>query len=287
MSIASEIRPTPLLREVRYDSGVWRSLVELWARRDLLRALVARDLQVRYRNSILGFFWSLLTPLLQMLIFTFVVKYAFRAPIPNASVNILIGLVAWAYLESGLLDCCDVIVTSRELVKKIYLPRPALPLAAVLGNLVHMLLSLSVLLVWLAAIGDYPKLLFVLIVPLVIIESLVVAGLGMMVAAAHTYYRDIKFALAQLLRLMFFLTPVMYTSAIIGKTVEGTRYAYLHRLYMYNPLATIIESYRQALLLNTMPDLGLLLPAALVAVGIFFAGFYTFVRASWKFPELL
>lgn len=288
MTAADSSQSETAWRRQTYDHSVRSSLVEVGRRWELVRALVIRDLKVRYRNSLLGFFWSLVSPLLEMVILTFVVKYAFHVDVPNLSVKILCALIAWSFFYNGILDSCDCLLNQRDLVKKVYFPRAALPLSVVLGNLIHFALSVVVLLVWLAAIGCYPDLLFLFIIPLMIIQTLLLMGLGMIVASLHTFYRDIKFVLQALLRVFFFATPVMYPAAVLGEKMRGIQLSpVMLRLYMYNPMATIIESYRTALLEHQVPDLSLLLPIAAVSVILFVIGYKIFLRYEWQFPEAI
>ncbi len=288
MSSGEQATSGPVLRPVRYTMGIGASLVEVAGRWDLVRALVQRDLAVRYRKSVLGVFWSLLTPLLQMAILTFVMKYALGVTEPNLSVKILAGLIAWAYFENSLLDCADCIINNRDLVKKIYFPRPALPLSVVLGNTIHFGLSFVVLMLWLLLwVPDYrPTLQALWVLPLLVIQGLMLAGAGMLLAATHTFYHDIKFVLAQLLRVLFFVTPVMYTAETI-RVKLGAAANWLAPTYMYNPMATIIESYRRVLFEHQRPEMVLLLPVAAFAVVIFLVGYRVFLRASWSFPEAI
>jgi len=278
----------PGLRRVRYDLGIWESLSEVTRRWELVRGLITRDLKVRYRNSVLGFFWSMLTPLLQMAILWFVVKFAMHVQIPNLTVKILTGLVAWTFFENGLQDSSDCVLNNRDLVKKIYFPRPALPLAVVSGNLIHFLLSLVMLLIVLAAVGDFPDPLFLFVVPLLLVQTLLIAGLGMILAAVHTFYRDIKFILIQLLRVFFFLTPVMYPAELLRQKISGALLEpWMLRLYMYNPMATIIEAYRDVLIEHRLPDMSFFLPIAVFSVLIFLVGYRVYQRFAWKFPEVI
>lgn len=286
MSTGETTRVAPPLKRVRYAMGIGASLAEVAARWDLVRALVRRDLAVRYRKSVLGVLWSLLTPLLQMAILWFMLKYALRVTVPNLTVIILAGLVAWAYFESSLLDSADCIVNNRDLMKKIYFPRPALPFAVVLGNTIHFALSLVVLmLVLLVMVPGYrPTAQALWILPLAVVQGVMLAGLGMLLAATHTFYHDIKFVLAQLLRVLFFLTPVMYPAATMRQQL-GVLAPWLPQAYMYNPMATIIESYRRVLFDHAQPEMIFLLPVAAFAVMIFVVGYKLFLRASWVFPE--
>ena len=288
MSSAEQTTGRPVLRRVQYTIGIAASLVEVAGRWDLVRALVRRDLAVRYRKSALGVLWSMLTPLLQMAILTFVMKYALGVSEPNLSVKILAGLIAWAYFENSLLDSADCIVNNRDLVKKIYFPRPALPLSVVLGNTLHFGLSFVVLMLWLLlwVPGYRPTLQALWVLPLLVTQALLLAGLGMLLAATHTFYHDIKFVLAQLLRVLFFVTPVMFTADMV-RIKLGAAASWLAPTYMYNPMATIIESYRRILFDHQRPEMALLLPVTAFAVLIFLVGYRVFLRASWSFPEAI
>ena len=294
MSSADDSWSGPPLRRVAYTIGIWESLREVAGRWGVVKALVRRDLAVRYRKSALGVLWSLLTPLIQMVILTFVMKFVAGMNEPNLSVKILAGLVAWAYFQNSLQDCTDCIVNNRDLVKKIYFPRPALPLAVVLGNTVHLGLLLVVVLLWLLlGVPDYrptPQALWIF--PLVVIQGLMLAGLGMLLAATHTFYHDVKFMLMQLLGVLYFLTPVFYPASVIQKEMGKSAHLmhmapWAARAYMYNPMATIIESYRRILFLHRPPEMSYLLPVAAFAVVVFLVGYKVFLRASWSFPEAI
>jgi ABC-type polysaccharide/polyol phosphate export permease len=288
MSAAEETSSGPPLRQVQYTIGIVASLREVAGRWDLVRALVRRDLAVRYRKSALGVLWSLLTPLIQMVILTFVMKYAGGMTEPNLSVKILAGLVAWAYFQNSLQDCTDCILINRDLVKKIYFPRPALPLATVLGNTVHFGLLLLVLLLWLLlGVPDYrPTVQALWILPLAVIQGLMLAGLGMLLAATHTFFHDVKFMLMQLLGVLYFLSPVFYPASVMLPRLAKVG-SWASVAYMYNPMATIIESYRRILFQHARPELTFLLPVAAFAVVIFLVGYRVFLRASWQFPEAI
>jgi ABC-type polysaccharide/polyol phosphate export permease len=289
MSAASPAPTGPPLRRVAYTETVAQSLREVASRWELVRALTVRDLKVRYRRSVLGFLWSLLTPLLQMAILYFVVKPAMGLNYPNISVVILTGVVAWGFFESALLDCTDCIILNRDLVKKIYFPRPALPLSVVLGNLVHFALSFVVLLLWfLAAVPAYrPTLVFFYLIPVVLVQVLFVSGLGLLLTALHTFYHDIKFVLQQLLRILFFVSGVMFPADLVRAKLRVGVGPWAEHLYMINPAATTIEAYRSILIAHRPPEMAYFLPIAALALLIFVLGYHLFLRASWRFPEAI
>jgi ABC-type polysaccharide/polyol phosphate export permease len=119
---------------------------ELLRYKDLVKQLVKRDLKIRYKNSVLGFFWSLLNPLIQVATITIVVKYILGLEIANYSAYLLAAYLPWAFFQMALLDSSQILIAHRDLLRKVYFPREALPLSAVLSNLVHFALALVVFL---------------------------------------------------------------------------------------------------------------------------------------------
>jgi ABC-type polysaccharide/polyol phosphate export permease len=210
-----------------------------------------------------------------------------HVPIENLTVKLLTGIIVWSFFETGLQDCADCVLNNRDLVKKIYFPRTALPLAVVIGNLIHFALSLVVLVIWLAAVGDFPHRYFLYLIPLVLLQTLLIAGLGLLLAAAHTFYHDIKFIIIQLLRVFFFLTPVMYTADLLSGKFHITLAPWQFGLYMLNPMATLIESYRGTLIDHHAPQWGYFLPIAVLCVAIFVLGYHVYLKLAWRFAEAI
>src|ERR1017187_4349351 len=119
-------------------------LRELFKYRDLLRQLVMRDLKVRYKNSVLGFFWSLANPMIQVATITIVFKYVMPLNIPNYSAYLLVAFLPWMFFQMTLLDSSQVILLHRDLLRKVYFPREVLPLSVVVSNLIHFLLAMVI-----------------------------------------------------------------------------------------------------------------------------------------------
>ena len=284
---ALEPLAAPPLEQVRYEIGIWPSLRELAAHWELIRGLVVRDLKVRYRGSILGFFWSMLTPILQMAILWFVVKLAMHVDTPNLTVKILTGIIVWSFFENGLQDCADCVLNNRDLVRKIYFPHPALPVAVVLGNLIHFLLSLVILVLILGAVGDWPHRYFLYLIPLVSLQTLLIAGLGLLLAALHTFYHDIKFIIMQLLRVFFFASPVMYTASLLSTRLGHELAPWQFNLYMLSPIATLIETFRTTLIDHAGPTWHFFLPVAVFCIAIFVIGYHVYLKLAWRFAEAI
>jgi len=263
-----------------------------------VRMFMVRDLIVRYRGSVLGVLWSLATPLVQMVVMTIVFRYFFPLNEPNYSFKLLSGLLAWSYFRDTTLNSCSCIIEARDVIKKIYFPRAVVPISVVFGNGVHFLIAMVMMLVIFAArpVALTPSYLFLPV--LVLVQTVLLLGVAMLVACAHTFYRDVKYIVDAGLQVAFYLTPIIYpvefahdglVRAVSRFLPPGYDYLapWLFRLYMLNPMATLGTAYRQVLLRNELPDMQFFLPIVALSLIVFVLGYRTFVKHSWKFPEIL
>ena len=247
--------------------------------RDLLFQLVGRDLKLRYRGSILGMAWSLLNPLAQLLVFNLVFRTILPLNIPDYTIYLFIGLLAWSWFQSSLMGAATAIVDSRTLIKRPTFPVAILPMVVILSNLLNFLLALPILFffLWLAGI-QLGALIFFL--PIIIaLQALFTLSLSYFVATFHVFFRDTQHLVGVFLFLLFYLTPIFYNADVIP-----TRYQMLYRL---NPVLQLLEAYRDILLNNSWPSaFSLLLVGGASVVGLFF-GYHVFIRASYRFVEEL
>ncbi len=247
--------------------------------RDLLRELVARDMKLHYKRSILGVAWSLVNPLAQLLVFVFLFRTVLPLNVPNYPSFVLSGLLAWSWFQSSLILATGAITDSRELIRRPGFPAAILPVVTVTTYLVHFLLALPVLLLFLVFSGGRLTE-AVLALPLVIaLQFLLTLSLGYLVAAFHVTFRDTQHLLGVLLLLLFYLTPIFYDASVVP-----TRYQPLYRL---NPLVYLIDAYRAILIRGALPDgLSLLGLGALAGV-LLWVGYTTFKWMSYRFVEEL
>jgi lipopolysaccharide transport system permease protein len=267
-------------------------LRELWAYRDLIANLVARDLKVRYKNSLLGILWSLLNPLLMMLVFTFVFQtLAGSSDLPAYPAFILSGVLAWNLFSASVTGATNSIVGNAHLIKKVYFPREVLPISVVLSNLVNYLLALPVYFVLALALGRSLTG-WVLFLPAVILVQLTFTlGISFILTTANVFYRDTQIVMEVVLLAWFFLTPVFYP--IMQVAPQGVRIGGLilssfdaqRWLRILNPMASIIASYRDVLYWGVRPGLDFFVRTAATAFIFLVVGYFIFLRFSPVFGE--
>jgi ABC-type polysaccharide/polyol phosphate export permease len=261
---------------------------ELLRYHHLILNLAARDLKVRYKNSALGFVWSLLNPLGMMVVFTVV----FTVMMPNNQVEqfpifLLCGLLPWNFFSAGVMGSIGSIVANGELVKKVYFPREALPIATTLANLVNFLLALVILfaalVIFRARISPWLWML-----PLIIlIQTCFVLGVAFILSTLNVFYRDTMMVMDVLMLAWFFLTPVFYPISILPRSYEILGITVdIHRLmYILNPMASLISAYRDLLYWGWHTNLDFLLRTGVTALGVLGVGYWFFVRYSGRFGE--
>ena len=225
-------------------------LRDLWRHRALVGVLVAREVKARYRGSVLGFFWSLLNPLLMLAVYTLV----FQLLLPNRSPStspyalfLFCGLLPWNWLSSSISDGATSLLTHGALLRKILFPAEVLPAVAVLAQGVHFLLALPVLLAALlaGALGAFgppvPLGWALLQVPLLLLlQALLLFGVGLFLAALTVHFRDVRDLLGTFLSLWFFASPVLYDLRDFTGSPVG-------RLLAWNPAAPLFSAWHDAL----------------------------------------
>lgn len=288
-----------------YDARVgWRNLLPDWRAlyryRYLLRNLVVRDLKVRYKNSLLGVLWSLLNPLLMMVIFTLVFGVLAGNDIRDYSVFFLVGLLPWNFFNGALLASTLSITNNEALIKKVYFPREVLPLASILSNLVNFGIALVVLVTFLYATGLGLTVHALWVIPLLITQLIFTLGLGLLLGSLQVFYRDVMMILDVGMLAWFFLTPVMYPLSRFGTTTEilGLELVPEQVIRWLNPMASIIDGYRTVLWGIITPagvtsagpaamDPLYLLRTFVTAVIVLLVGYFVFARTEHLFGETL
>jgi lipopolysaccharide transport system permease protein len=219
---------------------------EMWSHRELLLFLVLRDISVRYKQTILGWAWAILQPLLMMTIFTLIFGRFGKIEPPHGvpyPVFVFAGLIPWALFSQGLLQSSMSLVNQQQLLTKVYFPRLFVPVAAACVFLVDLLVSLGIYALILLYYGMAPSWGVVWLPVLILLTLIATLGYGVTLAALTVYYRDFKHAVQFLVQILMFLTPVFLPADYIGPI--GSRWRLILSL---NPIFGILNAYRSAIL---------------------------------------
>lgn len=254
---------------------------ELISYRSLVRNLVTKDLKVRYKNSFLGFIWSLLNPLLMMAIYTIVFTKLLPTSRHNFEVFILVALLPWNWCVRSLSLAATSLIDNAAIINKVYFPRVLLPISVVAAEAVNFLLALPALfLLMLVYQVSFTRWIAYLPV-LMVIEAILLSGLSLFLAALNVLFRDTSVILDVLLLAWFFLTPIFYDVSDLADPNK------VNLMYRLNPMAAIIGQYRIILYFQRPPYLLGDLRAAATALVIFIVGYAFFTAMNRRLGEHL
>jgi lipopolysaccharide transport system permease protein len=263
-------------------------LRELLRYRELIYNLTVRELKARYKSSVLGFFWSLLNPLGMMVVFT--VVFTIMMPnnqIRNFPIFVLCGLLPWNFFSAGIMSGTNSVVANGELLKKVYFPREVLAIATTLSNLINFLLALLVLFVAVAIFRTRLSS-YIWMLPIVIlIQACFVLGMSFILSTLQVFYRDTMMIMDVVMLAWFFLTPVFYPIETLPQSyvLLGVDLDIRRIMYVINPMASLISTYRDLIYWGYRTDLDFILRTALTAIAVLIFGYWFSLRYSRRFGE--
>ena len=248
---------------------------------DVVRAWTVRTLRARYQQSALGWLWVVIQPVATVAIFTVVFTRFVRVDTGDIPYIVFsyTAVAPWALLASALPDMASSLVTNLNLVTKIYFPREALPLAAFAARVMDFAISAVILLALVLAYGIRPSPAWLVYLPVVfLVQAVLILGLGLGAAALNVYYRDVDPVLKLGIQIWFYASPIIYPVALVPQQ--------WHWLYFANPMAGVIESYRDVLLEGQAPGWNLVSAGALSLL-VFVLGYGFFKRTEGQFADVI
>jgi len=277
-SRASAAKGPSLIIEAGRRTGL--ELDNLWAHRDLFYILVWRDIKVRYKQTILGAAWAVLQPLFGMVVFTFLFGRLARVPSEGEPYAIFsyAGLLPWNFFATAVTFGSNSLVSTSNLITKVYFPRILVPTAALGAALLDMSIAAVILLVMMPICGVSYHLSLLLLIPLSALTALTAAAIAIWTAALNVKYRDIRYALPFAIQMLMFLTPVIYPVTFLP-----TRWRWLLRL---NPLSGIIEGFRSAIFGRPFDFIGLAVSILMICL-LLVASTYVFRRMEDDFADII
>ncbi|MCK4947349.1 MAG: ABC transporter permease [Candidatus Aureabacteria bacterium] len=268
--------------EIQPSHG-WRSinLGEVWRYRELLYFLTWRNIKVRYKQTVLGAAWAIIQPFFTMVIFS--LFFGRLAKIPSDGIPYPIfsyaALVPWVFFANGLMQSSNTLVSSANLVRKVYFPRMVLPISAIISGAVDFILAFFVLLGMMLFYGITPTANVIWLPFLLLLALTTCLGAGMWLTAMNVQFRDVRFAVPFLIQAWLFATPIAYPSSLLSEPWRT--------LYGINPMAGVIEGFRWALLgTNTAPG-PIIFVSAFVSITLLVSGVFYFRRMEKSFADVV
>ncbi len=253
---------------------------ELWQYRDLFFFLVWRDIKTRYAQSVLGVGWAIIQPVFSMIVFTII--FGNLAKVNSEGVPYAIfsytALVPWTFFSTSLTSASGSLISSKNLITKVYFPRLILPISPVLGKLIDFGISFLILLGLMVWYGVKPTIWALMVPVFIIIMVLTAAGVGMWLTALSIQYRDIRYGADFFVQLLMYASPVIYATSIIPEKFQI--------LYSLNPMVGVIEGFRSALLGTIPMPWDLLGMSALMAIAFFLSGALYFRSMERYFADV-
>lgn len=257
-----------------------KTLKEIYAYRQMIYSLVKRDLRGRYKGSALGFLWTFINPLLQLIVYTIVFSVIMTTGIDKYYLFLFVALVPWLFFSTCLTGGASCIMAQQDMVKKIYFPREVLPISYIISQFVNMLLTFLIIfaVIIISGIGINAEAL--LFLPMIMAVELVLAlGIAMLVSALTVYFRDLEYILGIISMIWMYLTPIIYSVEQVPKEIMT--------IFNINPMTPIVIAYRDILYYKRIPEISTLGHAFILGIVILIIGCFIFGRLKRHFAEEL
>ena len=250
---------------------------ELIQYREFLKSNVKKEIRGKYKGSFLGMLWSFLNPLLSVVVYAIIFPYIMRMQMEHYLIYLITGIIPWTFFTMSINSGMISILVNANIIKKVYFPRIILPIASVTSALVNFLISCLIILAFVifSGIGLSFNLLYLPLV--VIIQYILLLGITFVLSAIDLYFRDIENIMIFFINMLFYATPILYTPDIFPEKISF--------IINLNPMAHLINAYRDIFYYKTTPDLLSLGLVGLVSIVILLVGYLIFDRLQKGFAE--
>jgi lipopolysaccharide transport system permease protein len=256
-------------------------MAKLLTYRELLYNWTVREIKVRYKQSVLGIAWAILQPLSMTIIFTAV--FTLFAEVETEGIPYPIfsyaALLPWTFFSNALSFASSGLIRNTSLITKIYFPREILVLASIMSSFFDFVISSLIFFGLMIYYGVPLSATVLLVIPVFVLQVALTIGLSLATAAINVFYRDVRFVIPLAMQLWMYVSPVIYPVSSVPEN--------LRHLYMLNPMAPILDSYRRILLQGLAPDWRYLALAAAVSVGLLVISYSWFKRVEMNFADII
>ena len=260
------------------ENVVIQRIRNIFAYKDMIYSLVRRELRGRYKGSVLGFLWTYINPLCQVIVYSMVFSVIFRVNIDKFYLYLIIGMMPWTFFNTSVQGGSTCIRAQSDMVKKIYFPREVIPISYVTSAFVNMLLSFIIVFFAVLISGYWFNFKALIFLPLIIIfEYMLALGIAFIVSAITVYFRDLEQIMGVVMMAWIYVTPIMYNMDYVPEQYR--------KLVVLNPMTPIVEVYHQILYYRIIPTTNYLLLAFIESIIVLILGFVIFAKMDRNFAE--
>ena len=257
-----------------------KRLRDIFSYSDMIGSLVRRDLRGKYKGSVLGFLWTFINPLCQMIVYTIVFSVIVRNDLNKFYVYMIVGMVPWLFFDTSLRQGSGCVRYQGDMIKKIYFPREVLPLSCVTSNFVNMLFCFIIVFAVLIISGVGFSIKALIFLPLIMaIEYLLTLGFALIVSAGTVFFKDLEHITTVILMAWIYGTPIMYSLKIVPENIKW--------IFLANPMTSIIEAYHNILYWKIVPDVKDIVYALIFGTVMVIIGEFVFAKLDDNFAEEL
>ena len=253
------------------------SFSQFFPYKDLVKNLVSRDFKTRYKRSYLGILWSLLNPLLLILVYTLAFDYIMKIRVKDFPMFFMCGFLPWSYFAAGITTSLSSLSDSGYLIKAVYFPREIVPLSIVLSCLLHFLITFLFVFPILLIYGYVPQWSYLSLPVIILLQTIFVFGLSLFLSSIHVSFRDLRYILDVVLMAWFWLTPVVYPSSLIPE-----KFLFFYKI---NPMTLFVTAYRDVLMNGTLPIPKYWIAILIATFGSLTLGYFPFLHIRKRLAE--
>lgn len=254
-------------------------LKEVFTYKEMLLSNVKKDLRSRYRGSFLGFLWTFINPLMQLVIYSLVFPHLLKMQEENYPMFVFTGLLPWIYFTSSVQISTTSVVGNGNLIKKIYFPRMVIPVGISLTGLVNYLFGLAIVFPALLFTGIKPTFCMLFLPVIMAAQFLFTTGFCLMLSAMYVFFRDLEHIVSIVTMAWFYLTPIVFSMEIFPEN--------LRNVLELNPMTGFVTAYRGVLMYGEMPSVSGFFFVSIVSAAVFFLGAFIFSKLQKTFAEEL
>lgn len=252
---------------------------ELYHYREFLKTNIKKEIRGKYKASFLGVLWSFINPLLQVVVYAIVFPYIMRGQtIPNYLLFIICGIIPWTWFTMSLLTGTTCITANSNLIKKVYFPREILPISTVTSGAVNFLISCLIIIIFAIFTGSGITWHVVFLPLIMLVQYFFSLALVFITCAINVFVKDVEYAINFVVNLLFYATPILYPATMFA----DTKIAWIFKL---NPMAYIVEAYKNIFYVHTIPGLKQLFGLLLISIVLVIICYSVFKKLSKRFAE--